>query len=208
MVWPATIAGVIVLGIALILVTIGGPNAASVPPIIGDHWHAAYGIDDCGTFIPPLTDVVSDTLGIHTHGDSLIHIHPFTSAVTGKDANLRNWGKTTGLQLTDTSIKAAGIDVENGQTCDGKPAVVQMKVWNDPSDDTGHLVTKDLASFNPQDQNLVTIAFLPAGDPIPRPPDSALANLAVPADVVGTTIPGAGATTTTTAPGTTTTSTP
>ncbi len=192
-----------IIGVALILVTVSKPNEASAAPQIGDHWHAAYGINNCGTFIPPLTDTTADTLGLHTHGDGLIHIHPFTSEVTGKDANLKNWGRTTGLQLTDTSIKAAGIDVKNGGTCDGKPAKVQVKVWDDLQDDTGHLLTKDFSSFNPQDQNIITIAFLPEGADIPKPPDSVLANLAGPADLQPTTAaPGAA---TTTVPATTTT---
>ncbi|HEY2331457.1 MAG TPA: hypothetical protein VGH94_06025 [Acidimicrobiales bacterium] len=197
--WPATISAVVVVGIALILFTVSKPNPAQAAPQIGDHWHAAYGINYCGTFLPPLTDVTADTLGLHTHGDGLIHIHPFTSEVTGKDANLKNWGRTTGLQLTDTSIKAAGIDVKNGATCDGKPATVQVKVWDDLQDDTGHLLTKDFALFNPQDQNIITIAFLPPGTDIPKPPDSALAALAGPADLTGATTTAPPATTTTAA---------
>jgi hypothetical protein len=208
MVWPATIGSVVVLGVALILLTISRPNTATAAPIIGDHWHAAYGIDNCGTFIPPLVDIAADTLGLHTHGDGLIHIHPFVTTVTGKNADLANWGKTTGLQLTDTSIKAAGIDVKNGGTCDGKPAIVQVKVWTDRTDTVGHLLTADFAKLAPQDQNIITIAFLPKGDDVPQPPADILANLVSPADLTGattTTAPGGTTTTTVAGAGTTTT---
>src|SRR5262245_34176007 len=36
-----------------------------------------------GQFLQPFTDATQDTLGIHTHGDGLIHIHPFTDSVAG-----------------------------------------------------------------------------------------------------------------------------
>jgi hypothetical protein len=209
LVWPTTISFVVLLGVGLILFTVmSNSDTATAAPIIGDHWHAAYAIDNCGTFIPSLVDVTADQLGLHTHGDGLIHIHPFVTTVTGKNADLANWGKTTGLQLTDTSLKAAGIDVKNGATCDGKPAVVQVKVWNNRQDTVGHLLTSDFAKLAPQDQNIITIAFLPKGDDIPQPPADVLANLISPADLTGTTTTtAAGGTTTTTAVGGTTTTT-
>ncbi|MBW8824798.1 MAG: hypothetical protein JF603_00385 [Acidobacteria bacterium] len=185
LVWPLTIGAVVILGVLLVAVTVAAPNKGKEPPAIGDHWHAAYGIFNCSSFINPLNDVVDDTTGLHTHGDSLMHIHPFSTKYTGKGANIGNWGNTTGLELTDTSIKAAGIDVKNGDKCDGKPGKVVMKVWKDPSDTTGTVITKDLAKYAPQNFNLITIAFVAEGATIPKPPDSAIAALQAPADVTG-----------------------
>jgi hypothetical protein len=198
--WPATITGVVALGVGLILFTIGQPAPPVIHPVVGDHWHAAYGIDNCGTFIPPLADVTTDVTGIHTHQDGLIHIHPFSSTLGGKNANLATWGLTTGLELTDTSIKAQGINVKNGDDCNGKPGVVKVRVWTNLNDPTGHLLTSNFNSFAPQDQAFLTIAFLPEGDEVPKPPDAALANLDHPADLATS-----GATTTTTVAPTTTT---
>lgn len=180
--WPATIAGVVILGMGLLALTLAEDDPVVVGPRIGDHWHAAYGISNCGTFIDPLTDVTADVTGIHSHGDGLVHMHPFSTRASGSGANLGTWGETVGLELTDTSIKAAGIDVENGDDCDGEPGVVQVKVWSSVLDTEGRVLEKDFAKYAPQDQELVTIAFLPAGADIPRPPDSSIANLDDPID--------------------------
>jgi hypothetical protein len=198
--WPVTITGVVTLGVVLLVFTLRQPEPAVVHPVLGEHWHAAYGIDNCGTFIAPLVDLTQDQTGIHTHGDGLIHLHPFSSAVSGHNANLAVWGLTSGLQLSDTSIKAQGIDVKNGDDCNGKPGVVQVRVWTGFDDPTGHLLTSEFAGYAPQDQEFLTIAFLPAGDDIPKPPESALANLDNPIDVAGSVT-----TTTIVAPTTTTT---
>jgi hypothetical protein len=204
--WPATIAAVVVVGVGLLLVTLAGDDDDQ-GPLLTDHWHAAYGIDNCGTFEPPLADVVQDLTGLHTHRDGLIHLHPFTSKYTGSGATLAAWGETVGLELTDTSIKAAGIDVENGDECEDGPGEVQVKVWDGIDDEVGRVLEKDVADYRPQDGDLVTIAFLPAGAEIPRPPDSAIASLGAPIDLnpgattttTSTTVPaGDGQTTTTT----------
>src|SRR4051812_17381876 len=41
-----------------------------------------------GRFLAPFTDATQDALGIHTHGDGLIHIHPFTDSAAGRKATL------------------------------------------------------------------------------------------------------------------------
>src|SRR5688500_3304374 len=86
--WYAGIMAVILLGSFLIVTSrqerqdrlaAGGeisPSAAK-----RDHWHAAYGVYLCDTFQPPLTNE-RDPLGIHTHGDGVIHIHPTTNAAS------------------------------------------------------------------------------------------------------------------------------
>src|SRR5262245_2607966 len=52
-------------------------NAETKPSYsAADHWHAAYGFYVCDKFLAPVTDLdpTKDELGIHTHGDGLIHI--------------------------------------------------------------------------------------------------------------------------------------
>jgi len=197
--WPATITAVVVVGILLLLLTVSEDDPVAVGPVVGEHWHAAYGINNCGTFVPNLVDIQpDDPTGIHTHGDGLIHMHPFSSRVSGTGANLDTWGLMTGLELTDTSIKAAGIDVENVDDCDGQPGVVQMKVWSSVADEVGRVVTEDLADYNPQDLELVTIAFLPAGADIPKPPAAAIASLDNPVDLAPTSTTTSSTTTTST----------
>lgn len=180
--WPALIGSVVVLGVVLIVFSRGKAGDA-LPPILNDHWHAAYGIYDCDHFISPLTDQVQDTTGVHTHDDGLMHIHPFGTRYTGKGANLGNWGITTGLEVTDTTVTASGISRENGDTCGDKAGTLQLKVWDSISDETGHLIAKDYADYAPQNLTLWTLAFVPEGTDIPKPPAEAIANLQAPADL-------------------------
>lgn len=183
--WPLTIGGVVVVGVLLIVFTVAGPNKDAAAPKIGDHWHAAYGLYNCNSFIPPLQDEKSDTTGLHTHDDGLIHMHPFATKYTGSGANLENWGKTVGMAITDTRVDARGMTVENGDKCDGKPGKVVLKVWDDPTDTKGHIIKKDIGKFAPQNFNLVTIAFVADGTDVPRPPDAAIAALQAPSDLTG-----------------------
>src|SRR5512146_1306345 len=99
------IAAIVVVGVLLVMVARqSNEKAAAVAPTVGDHWHAAYGIYVCDTFLPNLTDQVSDTTGLHTHGDGIAHIHPFNSGAAGNNATLSNWGKTTGVSFSSTGF--------------------------------------------------------------------------------------------------------
>src|SRR4051794_27883013 len=204
--WPLLITAVVVVGVLLIVLS-RTDNPTTVAPKLGDHWHAAYGIYDCDHFIPNLTDIKTpDTTGLHTHGDGLMHMHPFATRYTGHGANLGNWGEMTGLKVTDTSVKAAGISHKNGDKCGTKPGTLQLKVWSSPDAKTGRLIKKDFASYAPQEFTVWVLAFVPAGTDIPKPPQSVLDALQSPSDVSGSpppsapvgTVPGS---TATTAPG-------
>ena len=40
--------------------------------------------------------------GIHSHGDGLVHIHPFTAAEAGKNATLGKFAQYAGITLSAT----------------------------------------------------------------------------------------------------------
>ena len=71
-------------------------------PGLEDHWHSAYDIYVCDVWSTVVFDNDSedDRTGIHTHGDGLIHIHPFVSTVTGQYATLEHSLTKTRLHLT------------------------------------------------------------------------------------------------------------
>jgi len=213
--WPMAIGAIVVVGILIIIMS-RGKTGDVVPPAIGDHWHAAYGIYDCGTFLPNLTDQVADETGLHTHADGLMHMHPFGTRYTGEGANIENFGLTVGLEVTDTSYKAGTVERENGDSCGEElgESVVQLKVWDSPSDEEGRLIESDFGDYAPQEFSMWVLAFVPEGTEIPKPPEETIANLRAPADVVGaSTVPSVpdisvvdpNASSTTTAPGTETT---
>ena len=55
--FPATVTIICVLGVSLIIYARAQDEAEALEPGLTDHWHAAYGINICGTFEPPFTNV-------------------------------------------------------------------------------------------------------------------------------------------------------
>ena len=171
--WYAAIAVVTVLGIAGIVFSraeyrqeLAAGADGTAPVANKDHWHAAYGIYACDEFLPPLTDE-RDPKGIHSHGDGIIHIHPFVRSAAGRNATLEVFADAIGLELEDDRLEVPGGETYNAgdDECDGKDAIVQVKV-NDK------LVTEEVASIKLNDGDLITIAFAPKGAELPKPPSA------------------------------------
>src|SRR5215217_600552 len=148
--WPAAVVALVALGVTLVWVSRGtNSEAAAEPPTFGDHWHVAYGVYTCDGFTDPLADQNGDANGIHTHEDGLIHIHPTSAQATGDKATLGVFDEETGLGLDDDRLEIPGGDtfVEGEDKCDGKPGIVQVAVWDDPSDESPEVVTEDVADI-------------------------------------------------------------
>jgi hypothetical protein len=172
-VWPAAVAAVVLLGVALVMVS-RPERGEALPPRIGDHWHAAYGINVCGEWLPPLQDREADTTGIHTHGDGLIHMHPFSTRYTGEGANLEAFGQQAGVEIGDGTLTLPdGRQLRDGDDCGGEAGVVQVKVWDGPDDTEGRWLDGDLAAHAPQNMEIVAIAFLPEGADLEPPATAA-----------------------------------
>jgi hypothetical protein len=179
--FPATITVVCVLGVSLILYARTQDTAQALEPGVTDHWHAAYGIDICGTIEPPMTND-ADPNGIHTHGDGVIHIHPGAAqqvARAGEDATLGVFMNAAGATLTDDSIS---FPDETGQIvtytegedqCDGEDGQVQVAYWanaSEANDTDPQVFTDNLADiFFQNDREAYTIAFVPEGGDILPP---------------------------------------
>lgn len=192
--FPVSIAVVVLAGVLIIgLARNTNSSAAQEAPKVGDHIHVAYGIYVCDTFLPPLTDTGADTLGIHTHGDGIVHVHPFGSAAAGKNATLATWGKTDGLSFSKGGFNVNGTAYDNGYDCNGQPARVALYVWN--ADDTSaapQVITSNIADFRlDKDRQAVVLAVVPDG--VTPPPPTSIPELDKLSDVPG-------ASTTTTAP--------
>ncbi len=222
-VYYLTIAVVAVLGVAGVyssrqhrLQTI--TTAGKVPPRAGqDHWHVAYGIYVCDTatkghFLPAITNQ-NDPVGIHTHGDGVIHVHPYYDSSAGKNATLGKFASATHMTLNAGELKyPGGHDYRDGDSCGGKPGRVQVYVWGTPTTQVSEVpalvkVPGVLSTVNPPDvrlfnNNLITIAFMPKGAHIPPPPAQSIYSLQHLNDVTQT------PSTTTTAPGSTATTAP
>jgi hypothetical protein len=182
-------------------------------PQLGDHIHQAIGVSVCGELQPNIPEFESP-VGIHTHGDGVIHIHPFSQLGVGANATLARYLKDArddgGLEvsLSDDKLTYLGDTYEEGKTpCEGvdEPQLL-VAYWSDVQGATGdpEITTGDFGDLRlTEDGAGITIYY---GDPdadIPRPPNAdQLAELGA-AD--GGQVPDEQGSTTTTAPGATTT---
>ena len=172
------VATVIVLGIALVFVARDN-RAPATPPRIGDHWHAAYTIYDCGVEVP-FFQSAADPDGIHSHQDSLIHIHPFNSSATGEDAQLGVLFDAMQATVTRDAIvtpEAGTISAESG--CGDEAAVIKVARYQvDPSVELVSVFDDDFADITfLQDREAFVIAKVPVGENPPPPSATALAQL-------------------------------
>jgi hypothetical protein len=153
--------------------------AAVVAPTTADNWHAALGVDICGTFAPTLAPASdATTVGIRTFGDDVIDIEPGIASAPaqyeGKNATLGTFTDTypnfilshTLLQVPATKPKL----YRAGERCDGKKAVIEAAVWSSPTAKRSRLVTTNPADIKFANGQMITVAFLPKGVAIPRPP--------------------------------------
>ena len=104
--FPGVIGGIMLLGVALVAFAANDRKAEDdVPPVLGDHWHAAVGFYICGEFQPNLPEFES-RVGIHTHGDGVIHIHPSSAGGAGENATLGAFLEGAGVTLDDNELNA------------------------------------------------------------------------------------------------------
>jgi hypothetical protein len=138
-----SLAIVAVLGLALIVFArqSGKDTRVASPPTLSDHWHSAFGVYVCGAgFQPPVT-VQDDPLGIHTHADGLIHIHPFSSEATGSNAKMGVFFEATGINMSNDELELPndGGTWETGYECPDGGTVDSLRVayWADATSTGG-----------------------------------------------------------------------
>ncbi len=148
-----------------------------------DHWHDAYLIHHCGTDLPASTND-ADPLGIHTHGSGLIHVHPFNTEAAGPNATFGRFIEALGGELTDDQYLPGPGELPTplieSEGCDGEPAILQLAYWENAwTTEEPVIITEDIADFRFDDPSggAVTLALLPEGADIPKPPEDRLALL-------------------------------
>jgi hypothetical protein len=183
--FPSVLTLVMVLGLALVVYAREdrqNDDAGGVPRL-GDHIHEALAFNVCGEFLPNLPQFESN-IGIHTHGDGVMHIHPFSQLGVGSNATLGRFfesARTDGglnVSVSDTELEFGGETYTEGESeCEGvENPVLRMAYWEDVQDEAS-VPTITTGDFN--DRRLsdngggITIFF---GDPdaeIPPPPSGA-----------------------------------
>ena len=190
--FPTVLAVVVVLGALLVVYARDERSAEALeaPLAFEDHWHSAYGIYVCDDFVPDLPEFTApQNGGNHTHGDGLIHVHPFSSARAGENATLANWFIDAGAvlgggnELSEDTLGVPGGDqyvegeteCQGGEEGDGEP-IVQVAVWELAGaalegEDPDRIVTEDFDSIRfEKDGMAFTIAYAPEGAELPPPP--------------------------------------
>jgi hypothetical protein len=222
--FPGTIAAIVVLGFLLVGFSIREhrADANTVPPLAGenglpgDHWHAAYGFYVCGEWLPAIPTFESSA-GIHTHGDGVIHIHPFGDAGAGRNATLGTFLEhAPDVKLTNDKLTVGDESWETGKTeCDGKKGELVVARWENvqTTDKEPALIYDNFDDIRfREDGEGYTIAFVPEDDTdIPKPesaPQLSELGAVDSADPSGTSTTAEGGATTTTVPGETTTTAP
>ena len=146
-----------------------GTGDAAAPVAFEDHWHAAFGVYVCDGFLPPAPEFES-AAGIHTHGDGVIHIHPFTEQAAGDGARLGRFLDGAGIDVSGDALTVDGRTYTSGEdTCGGEPAEVAVLRWADvAADDAPEVVDVDDARFRRDGEGYV-VAFAPPDAVAPRP---------------------------------------
>jgi hypothetical protein len=183
--FPLLVLAVVVLGVGLVLAARSSREEA-VAPFRTDHWHSAYEIYECGVLRSSL-QTQTDPDGIHTHGDSLIHIHPFNSSATGDDARLGVFLDASGLEIDDEGIDSSGsfdagfAAIDNATGCDGADSEIVVTRWNIGPGNVPEVETTYRGDFRDiqflHEREAFTMAKVPVGEDAPPPTAAVLAQL-------------------------------
>ena len=93
-------------------------------------------------------------MGMHSHGDGLMHLEPQTSEFVGKNGKLGNFFRVNGLQLSSTSVAFDTADLKNGDTCAKAPGKLHWLV-------NGKERVGNPAEYVVRNRDWIVIAFLP-----------------------------------------------
>jgi hypothetical protein len=181
--WNVGIAVVAILGVALLAVTVinrrdeavAAPRAGNpATGEAGDHWHASLDVYVCNQWLSiPAPEFHSKAenpdvnVGIHSHGDGLIHIHPFNSSESGKNATLGRFLEYGGWSVSSDSFDlwdgadGAPVREKNGDNCrlaDGSEQKGTLTWYVDGKKRSGNP-----ADYQPKNGDQVALVFAPAG---------------------------------------------
>ena len=199
--FPALIALVVIAGVSLVVFARQNREANAAPLSQAneefDHWHAALGISDCGSFVFDggaggafFTDALQDPQGIHTHDDGVIHIHPFLDSAGGRNARMSIFFDDIRLEASDSVFTFPDGTVwdeaekQCGEGDDATAGQIVLARWNDAQaaadgERPTEIVTEDFGDVRfRNDREYFTLAYVPEGDfeAIPVRPD-VVANL-------------------------------
>jgi len=139
-------------------------------PTPRSHWHAAYVVRACDEVLDPLSDV-DNQVGIHTHDDGVIHIHPGPEA-TYTGATLGRFLEAAGARISTGRLELPGREpLVDGDMCSEGAGRVAVYRW----DSFDAELPSEVIRQDPQtarfltDGEMFTVSFAPEGAPIVKP---------------------------------------
>jgi hypothetical protein len=181
--WNAGIALVAILGVALLVWTVASrrSEAEAAPKAgnpstgeAGDHWHASLDVYVCTDWLAtPAPEFETKAgsgdvrVGIHSHGDGLVHIHPFNSSESGENATLGRFMEYGGWSVSSDSFdlwdgpRGSPVKEQNGDECtipDGTKQKGTLTWYVNGKKRSG-----DPSDYHPKDRDQVALVFAPAG---------------------------------------------
>jgi hypothetical protein len=178
---------VIVLGLALVVLARNerqSEDQGGVPQL-GDHIHLAVGTNACGSFLPDVPEFESP-IGIHTHGDGVIHIHPFSQLGVGANATFGRFladareseDAPQDVSISDSKLVWLGDTVKEGTTeCKGvDDPVLRVAYWPDveTTDKDPVITTGDFTDIKLNETGGgITVFYGDKKADIPKPPSGA-----------------------------------
>jgi hypothetical protein len=106
-------------------------EGAEYPAARVDHLHQAVGISVCGEWAPPIADPGIDPEGIHTHGEGIIHVHPFVESAAGASATLEVFADLVDVRLSDGELLVGSTPIIPAiTTCDGRAGSWSISTWS------------------------------------------------------------------------------
>jgi hypothetical protein len=184
-VFPVALAAALVLGLLLVGWSRNSARAianvapkASAGTTLGDHWHVAFGVYNCDKWVGNIAKVNEPTdtatglpddaykvTGIHSHGDGVIHVHPFGSQGAGKKAKLGTYFKMVGVKVSDTKLELPeGLGtMTNGDKCGDKEGKLKLLIWDkaDSTDEPAKNVTEFSEARFKKDGMAMALVFVP-----------------------------------------------
>ncbi len=215
--WYLSLALIVIVGLLLVGFSRyqrTHPTSSSAgAPTTSDTWHAALGIDVCGTMQPNLPANTGGTAGLAANGNGVLTVAPKNASESGGHATLGKFvSEYHGLTLTSTTLGYPGKSVmSNGQQCPrgtpqaGKEGFVIVKTWPNFASKAGTVVSGDPTAVKFTNNQMITMAFVSAGDDVPKPPASTITSLITAASGTSSTTTTLPTTTTPTTTPTTTT---
>ena len=205
--FPAIVVATVVAMVALVAYAkVSLPSEETGAPQPGDAWSIAYGIKVCDEWLPNLTGTAAEldkdastgdltAVVSGTDRDGIIHYHPKAGGNTGGRAKLGVFLDVYGIKLTDTklSLPASQMPEEprswdikddnvfKGTSCEGKEAVLKVRVWNDYTSGEFFDNVTDFRNLRFKTNGMVfAIAVVPRDAEIAKPDSAAkLAELGV-----------------------------